>query len=200
MITRATAAIASAGLAKNLSYDLLKINCCWLRARRRASTSTRSISTRRGSARCSSSRPRRAGREGRRHPARSGPRAAEARRAAGRSRSARRWNRRDRRSRSATTNARRRWSCCATPNLLDRILADFARCGVVGEETNKLVGYIAAVSRHLEAPLAVMVQSSSAAGKSSLMDAMLAFVPEEAARAVLGDDRASRCSTWAKRI
>jgi DNA primase catalytic core len=65
------------------------------------------------------------------------------------------------------------------PRLLDRILADFERCGVVGEETNKLAGYIAAVSRSLEAPLAVMVQSSSAAGKSSLMDAILAFVPEE---------------------
>jgi hypothetical protein len=56
---------------------------------------------------------------------------------------------------------------------------DFDRCGVVGEETNKLVGYIAAVSRRLEAPLAVVVQSSSIAGKSSLMDAVLAFVPEE---------------------
>ena len=65
------------------------------------------------------------------------------------------------------------------PRLLDRILEDFARCGVVGEETNKLTGYIAAVSRHLEAPLAVIVQSSSAAGKSSLMEAILAFVPEE---------------------
>ena len=31
----------------------------------------------------------------------------------------------------------------------------------------------------LEAPLAVIVQSSSAAGKSSLMEAILAFVPEE---------------------
>ena len=65
------------------------------------------------------------------------------------------------------------------PNLLQRILADFARCGVVGEESNKLVGYLAAVSRRLDAPLAVVVQSSSAAGKSSLMDAVLAFVPEE---------------------
>jgi DNA primase len=65
------------------------------------------------------------------------------------------------------------------PKLLDRILADYTRCGVVGEETNKLVGYLAAVSRRLEAPLAVVVQSSSAAGKSSLMDAVLAFVPEE---------------------
>jgi DNA primase catalytic core len=65
------------------------------------------------------------------------------------------------------------------PNLLDRILEDFARCGVVGEETNKLTGYLAAVSRRLEAPLAVVVQSSSAAGKSLLMDAILGFVPEE---------------------
>jgi DNA primase catalytic core len=65
------------------------------------------------------------------------------------------------------------------PRLLERIVEDFARCGVVGEETNKLVGYLGVVSRHLEAPLAVIVQSSSAAGKSSLMEAVLAFVPEE---------------------
>ena len=65
------------------------------------------------------------------------------------------------------------------PRLLDRIVEDFARCGVVGEETNKLVGYLGAVSRHLDTPLAVIVQSSSAAGKSSLMDAVLAFIPEE---------------------
>ena len=49
----------------------------------------------------------------------------------------------------------------------------------MGEETNKLVGYLASVSRRLESPLAVVVQSSSAAGKSLLMDAILGFVPEE---------------------
>jgi hypothetical protein len=65
------------------------------------------------------------------------------------------------------------------PKLLDRILEHFEACGIVGEETNKLMGYLAAVSRHLDTPLAVVVQSSSAAGKSSLMDAVLAFVPEE---------------------
>jgi DNA primase catalytic core len=65
------------------------------------------------------------------------------------------------------------------PKLLDRILEDFNRCGLVGEESNKHIGYLAAVSRHLESPLAVVVQSSSAAGKSSLMDGVLAFVPEE---------------------
>lgn len=65
------------------------------------------------------------------------------------------------------------------PKLLDRILADFERCGVVGEQTNKLVGYLAAVSRKLDEPLAVVLQSSSAAGKSSLMEAVLSLMPEE---------------------
>lgn len=65
------------------------------------------------------------------------------------------------------------------PDLVARILADFAACGLVGEETNKLVGYLAAVSRKLDRPLGVVIQSSSAAGKSSLMDAVLAFVPVE---------------------
>jgi hypothetical protein len=65
------------------------------------------------------------------------------------------------------------------PRLMDRILEDFERGGVVGEETNKKVAYLAAVSRLLDAPLAVIVQSSSAAGKSSLMEAVLALMPEE---------------------
>jgi len=42
-----------------------------------------------------------------------------------------------------------------------------------------LVGYLAAVSRKLEEPLAIIIQSSSAAGKTSLMDAILSFMPEE---------------------
>ena len=66
-----------------------------------------------------------------------------------------------------------------SPDLTNRILADFDVCGLVGEATNKLVGYLAAVSRKLDKPLGVVIQSSSAAGKSSLMDAVLAFVPEE---------------------
>jgi len=59
------------------------------------------------------------------------------------------------------------------------VLEDFDRCGVVGEETNKLTGYLASVSRKLDQPLAVIVQSSSAAGKSALMEAILAFMPDE---------------------
>jgi len=46
------------------------------------------------------------------------------------------------------------------PNLLKRILKDFEACGIVGEETNKLACYLAAVSRKLEDPLAILIQSS----------------------------------------
>lgn len=66
-----------------------------------------------------------------------------------------------------------------SPDLLTRIGADVEAFGYVGEETNKLVAYLAATSRKLEDPLGVVIQSSSAAGKSSLMDATLAFMPEE---------------------
>jgi hypothetical protein len=65
------------------------------------------------------------------------------------------------------------------PRLMERILEDFELAGVVGERVNKLVGYLGATSRKLDSPLAVMIQSSSAAGKSSLMDAVLALMPEE---------------------
>ncbi|MES9930447.1 MAG: CHC2 zinc finger domain-containing protein [Candidatus Thiodiazotropha sp. 6PDIVS] len=66
-----------------------------------------------------------------------------------------------------------------SPDLMQRILDDFHTAGVVGEETNKLVGYLAAVSRKLDKPLAIIIQSTSAAGKSSLMDAVLNLMPEE---------------------
>jgi len=67
-----------------------------------------------------------------------------------------------------------------SPNLLDRIVSDMTTCGLVGEAVNKLVTYVAGVSRLLDRPLAVIIQSSSAAGKTSLMDAVLSLMPEEA--------------------
>jgi DNA primase catalytic core len=66
-----------------------------------------------------------------------------------------------------------------SPGLMTRILRDFEALGIVGEEPNKLTGYLAAVSRLLDRPLALLIQSASAAGKSSLMDAVLDLVPEE---------------------
>jgi len=65
------------------------------------------------------------------------------------------------------------------PDLLDSIQADFETLGVVGEYSNKTVAYLAATSRKLKSPLAVVIQSSSAAGKSSLMEAVLRFIPDE---------------------
>jgi hypothetical protein len=62
--------------------------------------------------------------------------------------------------------------------LLERVLADFEALGLVGERTNKLTAFLASVSRKLSSPLAVVVQSTSAAGKSALMDAVLALAPE----------------------
>lgn len=65
------------------------------------------------------------------------------------------------------------------PDLLDRIAADVAACGVVGEACNVQAVYLAALSRKLDKPLAVLIQSTSAAGKSALMDAVLNLVPAE---------------------
>ena len=63
--------------------------------------------------------------------------------------------------------------------LAGRIASDMAACGVVGESTNLTAAYLAAVSRKLDRPLAVLIQSSSAAGKSSLKDAVLNLIPPE---------------------
>jgi DNA primase catalytic core len=65
------------------------------------------------------------------------------------------------------------------PDLVGRLRAAFHAAGLVGEENNTLVAYLAGVSRKLERPLAIIVQSASAAGKTTLMDAVLSFFPEE---------------------
>lgn len=65
------------------------------------------------------------------------------------------------------------------PRLVERVVEAFASVGMVGEAVNCLVGYLAAISRKLPAPLAVIVQSTSAAGKSAVMEAVLGFVPPE---------------------
>jgi DNA primase len=63
--------------------------------------------------------------------------------------------------------------------LIERIVADVERVGLVGEPHNALVAYLACISRKLSAPLAVLIQSTSAAGKSLLMDTVLALVSQE---------------------
>jgi DNA primase catalytic core len=65
------------------------------------------------------------------------------------------------------------------PKLLDRIATAYDQAGIVGEQTNLLAAYLACASRKLAKPLAVIIQSTSAAGKSTLMEAVLSFFPPE---------------------
>jgi len=65
------------------------------------------------------------------------------------------------------------------PDMFKELLLDLETLGVVGEKTNKLVTYLAAVSRKLEKPLSVLIQSRSSAGKSTLQNAVLSLVPDE---------------------
>lgn len=65
------------------------------------------------------------------------------------------------------------------PDLMVRIAADVEAIGIVGEAANAQAAYLAALSRKLDRPLALLIQSTSAAGKSALMDAVLDLVPEE---------------------
>ena len=66
------------------------------------------------------------------------------------------------------------------PDMLRQLLCDLEASGMVGEEENKLLCWLSLTSRHLDTPLGVLIQSSSAAGKSSLLDGVLRTMPEEA--------------------
>ena len=56
-----------------------------------------------------------------------------------------------------------------SPGLMKVITDHFSQSGYVGEEMNLLAGYIAGTSRLLAKPLHVLYQSSTAAGKTTLM-------------------------------
>ena len=51
------------------------------------------------------------------------------------------------------------------PNLIGRLREAFHQAGIIGEESNTLVAYLAGVSRKLERPLAIIIQSASAAAR-----------------------------------
>jgi len=66
-----------------------------------------------------------------------------------------------------------------SPNLLENIAKSYDQAGIAGEANNLLAAYLACASRKLAKPLAVIIQSTSAAGKSTLMEAVLSFFPDE---------------------
>lgn len=63
--------------------------------------------------------------------------------------------------------------------LVDELQRDFGKLGIIGEETNRLLLYLAMTSRKMDDPLAVQILSSSGAGKSHLQDAVLSLCPDE---------------------
>lgn len=66
------------------------------------------------------------------------------------------------------------------PGLAEAVRADVAALGVVGEADNALLIYLALTSRLTMRPLSVMVQSTAAAGKSTLADTVASLIPDEA--------------------
>lgn len=66
-----------------------------------------------------------------------------------------------------------------SPNLCERIVEDFKRCGFEGERETALTAYLAALSRKLPEPLSALVIARSGAGKSALQDAVCGFAPPE---------------------
>jgi len=65
------------------------------------------------------------------------------------------------------------------PDLLDEISRDIDALGYVGEDTNKRLAYLVAVSRKLDDPLSAIVMSQSGAGKSGLTEVIEKLTPAE---------------------
>ncbi len=66
-----------------------------------------------------------------------------------------------------------------SPDLLDRIAADFASCGMVGNRNQNLLAYLGALSRLNDHPFGTLIVSRSGAGKSFLQEMVASFTPEE---------------------
>jgi DNA primase catalytic core len=64
-------------------------------------------------------------------------------------------------------------------DLLDQVARDVDSLGYVGEDVNKRLLYLVAVSRKLEDPLSAIVLSQSGAGKSGLTEAIEKLCPPE---------------------
>ncbi len=64
-------------------------------------------------------------------------------------------------------------------DLLDQVAENLDALGFVGEETNKRLLYLVAVSRKLEDPLSAIVLSQSGAGKSGLTEVIERLCPPE---------------------
>ena len=69
-------------------------------------------------------------------------------------------------------------------NFFGEFLKDVERSGLVGEERNAILLYIAAISALLSHPINVIVKGLSSAGKNFLVTRVLRLIPEEATREI----------------
>jgi hypothetical protein len=65
------------------------------------------------------------------------------------------------------------------PDLLDQVARDIDALGYVGEDTNKRLLYLVAISRKLDDPLSAVILSQSGAGKSGLTEVIEKLCPPE---------------------
>ena len=72
-------------------------------------------------------------------------------------------------------------SLLKNPDMYREIIDDMTILGYVGEDENKLLVWLAGVSRLSPKPLSVFIQSPPSTGKSFLLEVLLQLLPEEAA-------------------
>lgn len=66
------------------------------------------------------------------------------------------------------------------PNLLKNISRDISYAGaLIGEETNKMMLYLSAISRKFKTPISIVIFGQSSTGKSYLANTIAKFVPPE---------------------
>jgi DNA primase len=67
----------------------------------------------------------------------------------------------------------------SSPDLMKRIQQDIGKTGIVGEEINRLLAYVAATSRKLHNPLHLYSMGSTGTGKTYLQNKIASLIPSE---------------------
>ncbi len=65
------------------------------------------------------------------------------------------------------------------PLFIVRFVKDIERCGLVGEPLNMFFGFLSTLTRYFQNQIHVIIQSESSAGKSTMLNLLADFVPEE---------------------
>jgi len=72
----------------------------------------------------------------------------------------------------------------SAPNLMNRTKEDLGKCGIIGEEDNRLLMFLIFLTRKMNHPLHIISLGSSGAGKTHLQEKVAALVPEEDKREI----------------